>query len=273
MGLLDRIVRGLTWFLCGPKAPYLPEPEDDVYVPPSVPHKPKPPHQGRPPPSSPPSYNNQQPPHAIPQPHPRPPQHRPSPPHGPRVDQNQVNQQNEHYTSLRARASAAGDEGHRLSEQSQAAYKRGEGALAKELSNKCKERRAEMDRLNKEAAEWIFIENNKDSAANEVDLHGLQVKEALEFTERALQDAQRRGDPEIHLIVGKGLHSEGQKAKIKPAVEELMVKYQLVAELDPHNAGVLIVSLDGKDKGTGQVVQPDDIARGIESREDRCVIM
>ena len=37
-----------------------------------------------------------------------------------------------------------------------------------------------------------------------------------------------------------------------------------MAELDPHNSGVLIVSLDGHDRGTGNVVQPDDLARGIQ---------
>ena len=42
----------------------------------------------------------------------------------------------------------------------------------------------------------------QDSGPNEVDLHGLFVKEAIEYTERAIQEAQRRGDAEIHLIVG-----------------------------------------------------------------------
>lgn len=46
-----------------------------------------------------------------------------------------------------------------------------------------------------------------------------------------------------------------------------------MAEVDPRNAGVLIVSLDGREHGAGQVVQPGDIARGIENRDDRCIIM
>ena len=49
------------------------------------------------------------------------------------------------------------------------------------------------------------VENNTDSAPGEVDLHGLYVKEAVEYTDRAIQDAQRRGDGEIHLIVGTSL--------------------------------------------------------------------
>jgi hypothetical protein len=73
-------------------------------------------------------------------------------------------------------------------------------------------------------------------------LHGLYVKEALERTDRAIQDAKDRGDAEVRLIVGqwilamnisvqpdqlttgKGLHSNGGSAKIRPAVEELMQK-------------------------------------------------
>ncbi len=48
----------------------------------------------------------------------------------------------------------------------------------------------------------------------------------------------------------------------------------MIAELDPNNAGVLIVSLDGHDRGTGKVVQPDEIARRIEdARDDRCIVM
>lgn len=47
-----------------------------------------------------------------------------------------------------------------------------------------------------------FVENNKDSAPGEVDLHGLFVKEAIEFSEQAIKEAQQRGESEVHLIVG-----------------------------------------------------------------------
>lgn len=104
-------------------------------------------------------------------------------------------------------------------EESHQAYQGGNGALAKELSNKGKRHQAEMDRLNKEAAEWIFIseqsacmchrgmltvctENNEDSKPGEVDLHGLYVKEAIAYTDRAIEEAKARGDAEVHLIVG-----------------------------------------------------------------------
>ena len=50
------------------------------------------------------------------------------------------------------------------------------------------------------------------------------MKEAIERTEAAVSRAQASGQPELRVIVGKGIHSPGHVAKIKPAVEELMQK-------------------------------------------------
>ncbi|KDQ53527.1 hypothetical protein JAAARDRAFT_39215 [Jaapia argillacea MUCL 33604] len=199
-----------------------------------------------------------------------------SPPHKPGqyVDQNQLNQKNEYYMSLRARANEEGSQMAQSFEDSQAAYKRGDGALAKQLSEKGRQHEREMQRLNKEASEWIFTENNKDSKPGEVDLHGLYVKEAIAFTDRAVQEARQRGDAEIHLIVGKGIHSPGGRAKLEPAIAELMEKNQLIAELDPQNAGVLIVSLDGRQRSRGGPMGADDITRRLRGEGgDGCVIM
>lgn len=68
------------------------------------------------------------------------------------------------------------------------------------------------------------IANNLDSPPGTIDLHGLYVREAIERTEKAIADAQRKGDREMRVIVGKGIHSQGHVAKIKPAVEDLMRK-------------------------------------------------
>ena len=45
----------------------------------------------------------------------------------------------------------------RCFQESHEAYAGGDGARAKELSNEGKRHQAEMERLNKEASEWIFI--------------------------------------------------------------------------------------------------------------------
>ncbi|PBK88674.1 hypothetical protein ARMGADRAFT_1015796 [Armillaria gallica] len=168
------------------------------------------------------------------QPPPRPPlpsqSYRPSPytpllhqPEQHQPDDNQTDQSNEYYNDLRVRANKEGDEMARCFSESHEAYNRGDGAAAKDLSNQ-----------------------GKDRNPGEIDLHGLYVKEAIAYTDAALAEAKLRGDSEIRLIVGKGSHSEGGIAKVRLAIEELMRKYQLVAELDPSNSGVLVVELNGR---------------------------
>jgi hypothetical protein len=56
----------------------------------------------------------------------------------------------------------------------------------------------------------------KDSEPNEIDLHGLYAKEAIAHTDRAIEEAKRRGDSYVNLI-----HSPGGVAKLKSAIEEL----------------------------------------------------
>ncbi|SJL10240.1 uncharacterized protein ARMOST_13624 [Armillaria ostoyae] len=102
-----------------------------------------------------------------------------------------------------------------------------------------------MEQLNKEASNWIYLEKNHNRKPGEIDLHGLYVKEAITYTDAALEEAKLRGDSEIRLIVGKGSHSEGGEAKLRPAIMKLMRKYQLAAEFDLSNSGVLVVELNG----------------------------
>ncbi|KAJ4468191.1 hypothetical protein J3R30DRAFT_1683465 [Lentinula aciculospora] len=106
-----------------------------------------------------PVYPPSQPP--IQQPH-KPQQHSSSPyPHSPRPDQNQANQHDPHYMDLRKRANEEGDAMARCFQQSHEAYARGDGAGAKELSNQGKEHQQKMEKLNKQASDWIYVENNK----------------------------------------------------------------------------------------------------------------
>ncbi|KAG8919137.1 hypothetical protein FRC00_011699 [Tulasnella sp. 408] len=218
--------------------------------------KPKPSHRPSqsPPPSSPPQKVQQS---------------QPAVSHKPlqkRYDDNAVNQANPHYKNLRAQAHAEGDAMARCFRESQEAYRSGDGGRAKELSNEGKRHQSEMDRLNREASDWIFEQNNLDSGPDEIDLHGLYVKEAIDHTEKAILSAQNRGDRQIRVIVGKGLHSQGSVAKLKPAIEELMAKHHLACQLDPHNAGVLVVTLNqGGGMGAGEITQ--------RIEDDQCSIM
>ncbi|EIM82684.1 DUF1771-domain-containing protein [Stereum hirsutum FP-91666 SS1] len=180
----------------------------------------------------------------------------------------------ERYEALRAEANQAGDAMARTFEESRLAFDKGEKKKAKELSNEGKLLREKMERLNVEASEMVFRENNMNRPSGEVDLHDLYVKEAIAFTDRSIRKARRRGDTKIKLIVGKGIHSTGA-AKLKPAIEELMQKNRLVAALDEQNAGVLIVQLDGVTpyQGDGRLLDANDIASKLDKKDDGCHIM
>lgn len=51
-----------------------------------------------------------------------------------------------------------------------------------------------------------------------IDVHFLLVQEAIEETMRALEQVLLSGEAKLDVIVGKGLHSRGGTAKIKPEV-------------------------------------------------------
>ncbi|KAH9061250.1 hypothetical protein EDB87DRAFT_1610795 [Lactarius vividus] len=104
-----------------------------------------------------------------------------------------------------------------------------------------------MKELDKRAAKIIFRENNKNhKEGGKVDLHGLYVAEAVQFAKDQVETARSRGDEAVRFIVGKGLHSNAGEAKIRPALEELFTKRGLTHSLDPKNAGVLVVRLNGQ---------------------------
>ncbi|VDC06989.1 unnamed protein product [Peniophora sp. CBMAI 1063] len=162
----------------------------------------------------------------------------------PQYDVNQANQLNPHFIGLRDRAQREGDAMARAFNASQVAYRSGQGARAKELSEEGNTHKAEMERLNREASLWIFRENNRNSQSGDIDLHGLYVKEAVKFAERAIIKAQRKGHSEIQFIVGKGLRSPSAQVTIRSAIEDLISNYyRFDAAYHPDNAGVLVVRL------------------------------
>ncbi|WVF65287.1 hypothetical protein IAT40_000011 [Kwoniella sp. CBS 6097] len=193
-------------------------------------------------------------------------------PHHPGQNQDQINATNDHYQELRNKARREGDEAHRCFAESQQAYQSGDGARAHDLSVQGKEHQRKQDELDDQAGAWIYNENNKASPDGTIDLHGLYVKEAIERTEAAITSAQRAGQDELRVIVGKGLHSAGGKAKIKPAVEDLMRKYNLSARLDEDNAGVLIVDLQGRG-GQGRSRDAGGLVDNLDKDDQGCVIM
>ncbi|CAG8636088.1 26438_t:CDS:2, partial [Dentiscutata erythropus] len=124
--------------------------------------------------------------------------------------------------------------------QSQEAFRSHEKRKAKELSIKGKEHAQKMEQYNSMAVDVIFKENNKGRPMHEIDLHGLYVKEALDKAESRIQHCKANKFNHLIIIVGRGKHSSGL-AKLKPAIINLMKKYQLRCTSDKPTVGCIYV--------------------------------
>lgn len=99
--------------------------------------------------------------------------------------------------------------------------------------------------FDKKASEFVFRANNSDSQEDEIDLHGLYVKEAEDILETRIQACLQRRASHLDVIVGKGIHSENGVAKLKPAVERLCQKHRFKFALDEDNSGVIVIDFTG----------------------------
>lgn len=145
------------------------------------------------------------------------------------------------YKDLRAKADQMYKKKTLLSNQSQQAFKSGDKLRAKQLSDELKRALADAENFNRQAAEYVFRENNTDSAEDEIDLHGLYVKEAEWILQRRITECVRTNQSHLKVIVGKGLHSQNGIAKLKPAVDDLCDNTGLNHYIDPKNSGVLVI--------------------------------
>ncbi|CAI4903762.1 CKB_collapsed_G0053520.mRNA.1.CDS.1 [Saccharomyces cerevisiae] len=151
----------------------------------------------------------------------------------------------EEYQRLRRLADEAYKKRDQLSHESQTAYQQGDKKLAHELSEKSKAQLKTAEDFNMQAAEYVFVENNADSSSNEIDLHGLYVKEALFILQKRIKFAIDHNEPQLNVIVGKGLHSQNGIAKLKPSIEEFCAKHGIRNHLEKGNSGVLVLELQG----------------------------
>ncbi|KAH7326417.1 hypothetical protein B0I35DRAFT_422650 [Stachybotrys elegans] len=130
--------------------------------------------------------------------------------------------------------------------------------MAKELSNRGKEHDRQMDEYNRQAAEFIFRENNANGRVepDSIDLHGLFVEEAERILEERIRADQAAGQTHLHAIVGKGNHSARGVQKLKPKVEELCDELGLRYRTE-ENAGRIYINLQGGEPlGPGHDEQP-----------------
>ncbi|KAG5925315.1 hypothetical protein E4U42_004413 [Claviceps africana] len=150
------------------------------------------------------------------------------------------------YDRLREQARLENDKAHQASQRSQQAFHANDHEASQRYSRESKQHYARRDDYNRQAAEYIFRENNAPGRVDgdAVDLHGLFVDEAERVLEQRIRADQARGLEHLHAIVGKGNHSTGHVQKIKPKVEELCRELRLRYRTE-ENAGRIYINLQG----------------------------
>lgn len=161
----------------------------------------------------------------------------------------QPSNQTEEVDRLRAASRRLRDQAGEYSQRSQSAYKAGNHQEAKSFSQQAKDTFAQADAVARQAADLTFRLHNERQPADTVDLHGLTVREALERVDKRLQEDKARGADHVVLIVGAGRHSQGGLAKIKPAVEDLLVRHKANFTLGEPNEGCITVRFTGYQAG------------------------
>jgi DNA-nicking Smr family endonuclease len=145
---------------------------------------------------------------------------------------------------LRDLAHAEDRKQHQFVEKSKAAYAQGDHTGASRFSQQAKAHEANEQRYHKQASDFIFRENNADLPGDTIDLHGQYVREAVVIVKTRITAAQQQGQSHLHVIVGKGNHSQDHVQKIKPAVEQVCRELGLNYRTE-ENQGRLYVDLTG----------------------------
>ncbi|KAJ6593848.1 hypothetical protein B0H19DRAFT_841372, partial [Mycena capillaripes] len=74
-----------------------------------------------------------------------------------------------------------------------------------------------------------------------IDVHGLFVPEAIKKVETAVQTAILNGRKDLRVIVGRGLHSQDRRPKLRPAIIREMEEQSIPCRIQADNPGVLIL--------------------------------
>lgn len=96
----------------------------------------------------------------------------------------------------------------------------------KRLLDAAHAKKRELEVEERAAAERTFAEKNSGYGLEQIDLHGLHLKEATQKVEERLRqlEAGEVAGGSVEIITGAGHHSEGRQAKIRPAVKAMLEK-------------------------------------------------
>lgn len=127
-------------------------------------------------------------------------------------------------------------------DKSQNAFQSGNKALAKSLAEEGKNYKEKLVECNLKAKNIIFKYKNKERGLDEIDLHGLLVEEAMEELKNRIELLKSKEIPSLIVVHGKGIHSDSNNAKIKPACIALVEKEGLQYIKDSPNEGCLTIN-------------------------------
>jgi len=154
-----------------------------------------------------------------------------------------LTREEEEAQDLRRKATNHAKQRNEFFEKSQAAFKSGDGALAKDLSEQGKLEQIKMDEANHRAAELIFFSKNRSQPPDTIDLHMLFVDEAIMRTTKRIEDAQKHKENHLVIVHGAGNHSANHVQLLKPAVVKLLNEKGLKFKENKPNVGCIYVEL------------------------------
>ncbi|KAH8116471.1 hypothetical protein DFH11DRAFT_1725250 [Phellopilus nigrolimitatus] len=150
-------------------------------------------------------------------------------------------------TKLRNLAAREGRLADREFQRAREAYTSGDKAFAKKLKDTAVQHRDSMKNYHRMAAAEIFNHHNpeyhsKPTSRDRIDLHHLHVNEAIEFVEKHIELCRAGGIRAADLICGRGNHSAGGVAKLRPAIlSYLATQRDVVVDTHETNPGRIVV--------------------------------
>jgi DNA-nicking Smr family endonuclease len=99
-----------------------------------------------------------------------------------------------------------------------------------------------MEESNQQAADLVFHFKNKNQPADSIDLHLLLVTEAVERTEKRIEQCKSKKEDHLIIIYGAGHHSKNNKQMIKPAIVKMLQEKGLKFQENTPNIGCVTVT-------------------------------
>lgn len=141
---------------------------------------------------------------------------------------------------LRAEAQAHYKKQHELKDQADAAFTANNKDEGHKLMAQSKEEHQKAEETDKKACATIIAHRNDGKGEFYLDLHGLQVKEAMGALEDKMNQLKGKHG-EFEVIPGAGKHSAAGGPKIKPEVEKYLKSKNLPYK--DKNEGTFLVTL------------------------------